>query len=659
MDDQLLSEFLAEAEDLIEELRRDLAALRERHAEGRARRELVARIFRHVHTVKGSAAAAGVAPASALAHEFESLLDAVRGGRVAVSEEVLAAFDEALDALAADLGAVARGGEAAERPALAARLRRLAADGPPAVHGRGADVEGLLPAAVTRTLSEHERQRAREAAGEGAGLFVVDVSFDLSDFDERFRRLCEALGERGEVVSILPGVDASAPDRVGFRLVHATEETRDELSARLAPFGATLLAGVPAGGPAAEAGAGEESAGDAASQTASSLTMLVRVSLEELDDLISATHELSGETAGALELARAGGAELEERAAVIRGRFRELEERLIGLRMVPVGATLERAARAGRSVARAAGKEVDFEVAGGEVRLDKSLAERVADPLLHLLRNAVDHGVETAAERLSAGKPARARVRLEAAAEGGRVRLRVQDDGRGVDVERVARAAAERGIVVPGAQVTQAQALRLIFRPGFSTAARATSVSGRGVGLDVVERAVEAAGGELRVSSQRGRGTTFELGLPTTLALVDAFVVRDGRRRYCLDARRVVETYDAAREDFSDVGGGRSAVWRGARVPVVELRALLGLRASGGAEAAGQVALVVVRAPARRGVEEGDEERTFAVVVDGVEGRGEVLVRGLGRHAARWRGVSGATELSDGTVALVLDVTNL
>jgi two-component system chemotaxis sensor kinase CheA len=160
------------------------------------------------------------------------------------------------------------------------------------------------------------------------------------------------------------------------------------------------------------------------------------------------------------------------------------------------------------------------------------------------------------------------------------------------------------------------------------------------------------------VSSQRGRGTTFELRLPTTLALADALVVRVGQRRYCLDARRVVEAYDAAREDFA-AEGERAVEWRGARLPVVELRALLGLPAGGGAGDGGRVPLVVARVPARRGDEGADEERMLAVVVDGVEGRGEVLVRGLGRHATRWRGVSGATELSDGTVALVLDVAHL
>ncbi|HEV3468048.1 MAG TPA: ATP-binding protein [Pyrinomonadaceae bacterium] len=670
MDDRLLSEFLAEAEDLVDDLYRDLAALRGARGEGRARRELVGRIFRHVHTLKGSAAAAGVEVTGALAHDFESLLDAVRGGRVAVGEEALAAFDEALDAIAADLGAAARGASSAPPAGLAERLRRLAAPGARPAGGAQTAAEASLPAEVARTLTEYERQRAREAAREGAGLFVVEVSFGLADFDEQFRRLGESLSERGEVVSAQPGVAAGHPDRVSFRIVHATQETREELAERVAGFGATLL---EAGGAAAPAG--DETV--APSPTPESVAepaqfspehppgpaaMQVRVTLEELDELISAAHGLAAETAGALGLALEGGpggealAELEERAPRIRQSFYELEERLIGLRMVPARAALERAARAGQSVARAAGKAVDFEIEGGEARLDRSLAERVAVPLLHLLRNAIDHGVETAAERRAAGKPARGLVRIEAEAEAGRVALRVSDDGRGVDLERVARAARERGIVAPDANVTEQQALRLIFRPGFSTAGRATAVSGRGVGLDAVERAVEQAGGELRVRSERGRGTTFEMRLPATVALLPALLVRAGRHRYCLDARHVVEARVAAREDlFGEDGGARSVAVRGERLPLFELRALLGLPADGEPEGP-RVSLVVARAPGRR--DEGADARV-AVVVDEVEGRGEFLVRGLGRHGARWRGVSGATELRDGAVALVLDLPRL
>ncbi|HEX6626046.1 MAG TPA: ATP-binding protein, partial [Pyrinomonadaceae bacterium] len=675
---------------LIELLYADIAALHARGAEGRARRELVGRVFRHVHTIKGSASAAGLEATGGLAHEFETLLDAVRMGRVALDGAVLGAFEEAVGAVAAGLSAVARGGEWAAPPALVEKLRRLSSVETTATgagEGRGA----ALPEEVGAALGEYERQRLREALAEGARAFVVAVSFDSMTFDERFRELSEALSAEGEVISTLPGVDASAPDRVTFRIVHATAGTREQVLERIAPFGASLLEDerravpTPQGGArvdedvradeavgAGEGGGVEE--GTVLPASAASLTMLVRVPLEELDELISATHELFTDTVGTFEMALAAAAslpraertELEIRAPHIRRRFFELEERLIELRMVPVRATLERAARVGQSVARLAGREVEFVIEGGEVRLDKSLADAVADPLLHLLRNAVDHGIESPEERRAAGKPERGRVALAAAAEGSRVTLRVADDGRGVDTERVTRAAVERGLLAADARVGEQQALRLIFRPGFSTAGELSSVSGRGVGLDVVERMIEQAGGELRVRSRRGEGTTFEMRLPTTLALVPSIIVRAGGDRYCVDSSHVVEAAYVSRADVKDDSGDSDDVsrapsvsWRGETLPLVSLRELLTNGQAGGASAPQGERLHVVIARAGGAVEKEGGERRAAVAVDGWDGHVEVLVRGLGRHGPRWRGVSGATELGDGTVALMLDLPRL
>ncbi|HVF57590.1 MAG TPA: chemotaxis protein CheA [Pyrinomonadaceae bacterium] len=676
MDDQLLREFLVEAEDLVEVLYADIGALRARSTDGRARRELVGQMFRHVHTIKGSAAAAGLESTSHIAHEFETLLDGVRMGRVRVDEPVLEAFALAVEAIDTDLTGIARGKPSGVPHGLVERLRALAATA--TVGDAETSSFESLPESLTGSLSEYERRRLHESLREGARAFVVEIDFDLMTFDEGFRALSDALSASGEIISTLPGAGAGGdPDRIGFRIICATVEGREELAARVAPFGASLM---EAGREEVEdASSDEPTARDANESSrdapqlappasAASPSMLVRVPLDELDDLISATHELFTDTTGALELAlrgdlaRAERTELEIRAPSIRRRFFELEERLIEMRMVPVRQTLERAARAGASVARVSGRLVDFEIEGGEVRLDKSLADAVADPLLHLLRNAVDHGIETPDERRLAGKPERGRVRLQAFAEGSRVSIRVSDDGRGIDTARVARIAAERGIVAPDARVSEQQALRLIFRPGFSTAAELSAVSGRGVGLDVVEQSVEDAGGELRVWSTRGAGTTFEMRLPTTLALVSSLVVRSAENLYCVDASHIVEAGylspdEAVRADEQTVR------WRGETIPFVQMRTLLGQRpAASDMAAEARVPVVISRTVARDGGD-GDAHEVsgerVAVAVDGWDGHSEVLVRSLGRHATRWRGVSGATELSDGRVALMLDLPRL
>jgi two-component system, chemotaxis family, sensor kinase CheA len=674
MDDQLLREFLAEAEDLIEMLVGDLQTLRARRGEGRARRELTARIFRHVHTIKGTAAAAELEVTSQIAHEFETLLDGVRMGRFAVDDAVLDAFEDSATAISQSLSAVVRGEAQPPPAALLERLRRLALKGEAEVKADAAsEALASLPEEIARSLSEYEEHRLHEAAQEGARLLLVTVNFDLATFDERFRDFSDALSEGGELISTLPGLAGAAPDQINFRIVYATEQNFEEIMERVKAFGAVTFAELTAAAAAADEQTGT-SADDVEDEalmeeqppaSIAPLTSLVRVELSELDEMVSAAHELLTDTTGALDLSlscdltRPQRTEMEIRAARIRRRFVELEERLIGLRMIPVAQTLTRAARAGAIAARSTRKEVDFETRGGEVRLDKSLADAISDPLLHLLRNAVDHGIEPPEER-AGRKPARGRVLLEAVADGSRVRVLVTDDGRGIDTARIARAAIERGILDAGANISREQSLRLIFRPGFSTARSVSNMSGRGVGLDVVEHAVEQIGGELRVWSEAGVGTTFEMILPTTLALVPSLIVHSAGYRYCVDASHIVEAGFVRDDDVERLGDASVIRWRGSLLPLVRMRELLAQPFDHVSDE--KRAHVLISHVAGQGANEASEQeklKRVAVAVDGWDGHHEVLVRGLGQHAARWRGVSGAAELRDGTVALVLDLPRL
>jgi two-component system chemotaxis sensor kinase CheA len=664
MSDQILSEFLAETEDLLEVLFGDLQALRVRRSEGRARRELVGRIFRHVHTIKGSSATVELNSMTRIAHEFETLLDGVRLGRVAVDDAVLDALDDAAAALSQSLERAARGESESQDQALVERLRALAKT-EDADRRRPAVRLALaaLPEEIARSLNEHEAHRLQESIEEGARAFAVTVHFELATFDERFRNLSDALAEDGEIISTLPGLEGASPDQISFRIIYAAHTGRQELASRMSAFGQVSITELVApkdeeSGEGRDEGEAVDIEATPRKPDAPSSTR-VRVELGELDEVISAAHEVLAHTTGVLGLAGAlgqqemGRAELAQRVGEVRGRLVELEEKLIGLRMVPVAQMLERAARAGRIAARMMGKQIDFEVHGGDVRLDKSLADAMADPLLHIVRNAVGHGVETPAERRAAGKGERAIVRLEATAEGSRVVLKVADDGRGLDALRVTRAAIERGIIEPGTVLTKEQAVRLIFRPGFSTASSVSSVSGRGVGLDVVERAIELVGGGLRVASEDGAGMTFVMSLPTTLALTPALVVTSAGQRFCVDERHISETGFVTAGDISRSGGIEWLHWRGAMLPLRRARQLLSQPPR--EEANGESLAVIIA----RGVEAGADAKPAALAVDAFGERTEALVRGLGRHAARWRGISGATELPDGTVALVLDLPRL
>jgi two-component system chemotaxis sensor kinase CheA len=670
--DELLREFLAEADDLIEAVFRDIAALREKRADGRARRELTGRIFRHVHTLKGTAASAGLDVASRIAHEFETLLDAVRRGGLTVNDSLLDAFDDATHALAQALDTTARGAVPTLPLQIIESLRRFTQtdDGQHPSHLSQTDTDALLPEELARSLGAEETRRVHEATAEGQSLFVIHATFELETFDQSFRALSEQLSRSGELISTLPGLQEAAPGAISLRLLCATETRGAELTALSQAFGSVTLEELKP----ATASAGDTTdeldeeghAPRAAGEAIASLPTQVRVELGQLDALISATHELMAETSAVLELTlaeRIGGDErsgIEQRAALVHGRFIELEEQLIGLRRVPLARTLERAARAGMQAARATGKRVEFQIKGGDIRLDKSLVEAINDPLLHLVRNAVDHGVETEERRAGAGKSAAGVVRLEAVEDVDRVILRVTDDGRGIELDSISRAAFQQGIIRAGESISRHQALRLIFRPGFSTAASVSETSGRGVGLDVVERAVEQTGGEMRVWSETNRGTTFEMIVPVALALLPALVVSSAGSRYCVDARRVSETRMVRAEDVRREHERELIDWRGALLPLVRLRQLLGQPAVEAESASDCSVLILTTATGERAATQGGESARVAVAVDGFdEGRAEVLVRRLGAHSIRWQGVGGAAELADGQLALVLDLPRL
>jgi two-component system chemotaxis sensor kinase CheA len=670
----LLREFLLEADELIDSLFQDIAELEQKFQQGPARRELIGRIFRNAHTIKGTASAAELAVTTAIAHEFEALLDAVRMGRVTLDGLMIGLFVDAAAAIDESLRAAARAESLSLPVSLIDRLRHALRPGEERDGAEAERVLSLLPPDVARTLSQYEHQRLREAVMEGSNLFLITVDFNLEDFDESFRRMSAALTERGELISTLPGLEASAPDQMNFRIVHATVESASDLNERIGPFQPTDVATLVANEPEPQIPQqtrpefdDEDVASSPVDRPAFSSSPVVRVDLRELDRLIMATHELMTDSLAALDLtlsmdlARRQRTELEIRASRIKRRFVDLEERLTELRMISLEQTLSRAARAGTIAARTLGKDVEIVFLGGDVRIDKSVADAISDPLLHIIRNAVSHGAEPLEQRLEKGKGERGKIVIEALAEGSRVRLRVTDDGRGIDPDRVAAVAVERGVIEHGVTLTKQQSLKLIFRPGFSTAESVSSVSGRGVGLDVVEKAVEQVGGELRVWSEAGAGTTFEMLLPTTLSLAPSLLVSAAGYRYAIDASHIVEAGYLTPDQIFESEGVEGVEWRGQKMPLVHLRTLLGHTRDETPVRRHHVVISHIAGQEQLELQSESDEPSghAAVLVDNWQGHSEVLVRSLGRHAARWRGISGAADLRDGAFALVLDLPRL
>jgi two-component system chemotaxis sensor kinase CheA len=672
--DQTQRELLVELEQLVELIFADLDDLRISLTNGREPREgrdLVDRIFRRVHTLKGSALSSEVEGVSQIAHEFENLLDALRSGQTVLSDPVLDICISATEALEESLSQAASGTPGPPRSLLFERIREVARG---SVREAGTDAEAILstlPSEIWQSLTQAEQHRLVSVVEERTPLFLVGTSFDLSNFDEEFFRLKEKLAETGEVISTSPTVDDSHPGKINFRILYGSKTALDTLRANVIEFFEVAFDEV-------------KSAGNATFQdydqgyrpaSVSSLANFVRTDLDKLDQLISSTHVLLRTTSNALgfalsqaEITQSAKAELDQFDREIKRSFMGVEDELIKLRMIPSNPMLQRAVRGGRAAARLAGKEVDFEIVGGDIELDKLMVDAIADPLIHLLRNAVDHGIEDAETRIQSGKSRRGAVRIEALSEGSQSRVRVTDDGRGIDPQLISEAAARLGIAENDSGLDFDRSLRLIFRPGFTTLETVSDVSGRGVGLDVVETAVEQVGGELRVSSKPGVGTTFEIRLSVTFGLLEATVFLSGGNRYCIPTSQVVvtEAADASEDSHepatpdgvrTEAPDSRSDEWR-----AVSIRELLGhppQDAAANTDSDIDLQLITCQFSDERVGDDGKATRSIGVLVDKVEGTEEVLVRTLGRHAGRWYGVAGATELRDGTVALVLDLPRL
>ncbi|HJW44083.1 MAG TPA: chemotaxis protein CheA, partial [Geothrix sp.] len=380
----------------------------------------------------------------------------------------------------------------------------------------------------------------------------------------------------------------------------------------------------------------------------------VRVATEKIDRLVNLVGELVITQAMLAQASQQphtlqGEEHLSAALLQLDRQTRELQERVMGIRMVPVEMVFSRFPRMVHELGRQLGKDVELVMEGQATELDKTFIEMLVDPLTHLVRNAVDHGMETQEERQRSGKPAMGTIALRASSRGGHIHIEVKDDGRGLNRDRILQKAVDRGLVPEGTRPPDEELNLLIFEPGFSTVEEVSDLSGRGVGMDVVRQNVRALGGRIEVESQPGRGTLIRLVLPLTLAILDGLTVRVGEETYVFALASVLESFQRGADDVQTVKGDREVIsLRGEFIPVVRLQRLLacGPGAQGNGD---RVLLVLVESEGRRA----------AMAVDELLGQQQVVIKSLETHYRRVEGISGATILGDGRVALILDVPGL
>jgi two-component system chemotaxis sensor kinase CheA len=586
----------------------------------------VGRLFRAIHTIKGMAATMGYASVAQLAHAAENLLDALRHGRVRATSDVFQLLFRAVDRLGVSVEAAGSGREEEPETELIAELDSAAVRAPETMESTSPPVPSPAPAPEqprTRRASDAARSRPVQVViRPGAVMRGARAALLL--------KRAEAFGEVSGLRPPLAHLEKDEFDgRFSFRL--QTRATDAEISATLATVGDV------------ESIRFEESAAERGIRGRQ-----IRIDLHRLDTLMKQVGELvvakNRLAALAMEAADPGLKEASQRISRL---VSLMQGEVIAARMTPVGEVFERFPRLVRDLSRDLKKQIRFDMEGEEIELDRSILDEIGDPLLHLIRNAADHGIEPPEERVARGKPAEGRILLAASRERNTVVLRVTDDGRGIDRGKILAKARHEGIAATDLEALSDDMLvRVLARPGFSTAQAVSGVSGRGVGVDVAMTRVRAMGGTLEVRSELGGGSTFAIRVPLTLAIVRALLAEAGGERYAVPLAYVAETVEFQQTAVTSIRDREALVVRERVIPTIHLRDLVAARAPAGSGKRPTVILEV-------------GERRTALVVDALVGQQDIVVEPFDAPHGLPPFVGGATILADGAPALILDAAAL
>lgn len=617
--------FFDEARDLLEVFQRGLLDRGARDAEA------INALFRSAHTLKGAAGLFSLEGVVQFAHAAEAVLEAVRSGAVALDDATVKALLEAHDELERLIDEVAQGHERQGDQKLVQVL--LARAG-----GAAVPVAAVARASVKHRYSVSVRFGApvmREGFDPISFMGFLATLGDLSDCEATFPELPE--GDAFDPTSCYLRVEAMLVTPVSAETVQSTFEFI--LDSTQVVVTEVVEAALPPPPPPPAPQPSAESATPRAVET-----RLVKVPADRLDELIDLVGELVIAAAANQAVAsRNKDTAASESLATLNQLVGSIRDTALGLRMVPVGETFSRFHRVVRDLSKQLGKSIQLELSGADTELDKSLVDRLVDPLTHIVRNSLDHGLETEADRIAAGKSPTGTLRIAAMHEGGSVVIDISDDGRGLNRPRILSKAIEKGLVPAGAKLTTEDIDELIFLPGFSSAEQVSELSGRGVGMDVVKRTIEGLRGTVELSSEDGKGTRLRLRLPLTLAIIDGFGVSVGTGRWIVPLKSIHECLDFATVVESEPHHRLSI--RGQVVPFVRLRELFTLP---GERPAKESVVVVEHADKRVGL-----------VVDALHGAVQTVIKPMGPLFQHMEGVGGATILGTGDVGFILDVGQL
>nr|WP_154886357.1 chemotaxis protein CheA [Paenibacillus xylanexedens] len=684
---QYLSMFIDESNDHLQSLNENMLQL-EANPEDLG---IVQVIFRSAHTLKGMAATMGFEDLASLTHKMENVLDMVRNEKLKMQDYIFDTMFKSLDALETMVQDITGGGEGkADVSSIVASLQAIESGEWTGGSAPVAKVDKQTNSSISNAveLDEFQYSVLDQSIAEGHRVFYVDVL--VSEHSQlkgvRAYMVFDMLERSGEVVKAYPSVQDIEQEKFerSFSLYYITTKEAQELekgimsiseieSAKLIQLdqetlqqmtnqaaAAVAVEAAPAPAPAPEVGKdtpvldskpqeeGKAAPAKAATpKQAAAPSRTIRVDIERLDVLMNLFSELLIDRSRLEQLAsETGNNDLSDTVAHLSRVSTDLQNIVLKLRMVPVDTVFNRFPRMIRDLAKTLDKKIDLVITGAETELDRTVIDEIGDPLVHLLRNAVDHGVESISERVAAGKPEMGTVNLRAFHSGNHVFIEIEDDGKGIYRDKLLQTAIKRGVVTEeqGAKMSDDEVNQLLFAPGFSTADKISDISGRGVGLDVVKSKITSLGGNVTITSTPGKGTNFSVQLPLTLSIIAAMLVRLGSEKYAVPLSSIVETAIVQREQVRNIHGNKMITFRESLIPYLSLSEVFGVPDFNDADEK-ETEIVVIR----------KGERLAAVAVEEFIGQSEIVLKSMGTYLPAIEGISGATILGDGQVALILD----
>lgn len=661
MNNQYLDIFLEESKEHIQNLNSNLLEL-----ESNPGQDIIDEIFRSAHTLKGMSGTMGFNRISEITHEMESLLQDIKNGTISVSPEVIDTLLESVDFLEKLIGDITENGEERDRDtkAILEKLRRKPGNSTPL---KESEKENKKPE-ENHNFNEFEERLMKEAIAKGLLVWEVLIKLDANCLLKSARAFLvfKTLESFGDIIKTRPIVqdieDEKFDDEFTVYIIstHQKQDLEKALGS-ISELKSILIKEVEQSSLEKDPGNSEESPKETVAcaldeqsvrhaNHVKKTSKTLRVDIDRLDNLMNLVSELiiiKTRLDGMDE--KTEGQKRREAVEYLERITSSLHDAVMKVRMVPIENVFNRFPRVVRDLARELSKNITLIIEGAETELDRTVIDEIGDPLIHLIRNSADHGIEIPEERFRKGKPAQGTIKLKAYHDGNNVVIEISDDGRGINLNNVLKTAIDKGLIdrERAKNLKESEIISFLFEPGFSTKDRVTDISGRGVGLDVVKTKIESLGGGIEINTVPDQGTTFLIRLPLTLAIIQALMVMVGEEKYAIPLSAIKETVIVASKDIKKVQKNEVTLLRGNVIPILRLGEMLDVESNGSPEE--DLTVVIVK----------KGERDIGLVVDSLIGQQEIVIKSLGNFLKNIKFIAGATILGDGKVALILDVNTM